>query len=238
MTGVLVDASAVPRVWGRGREWLIALAVAAGIAAAGLPLGLLWMKVSPKIHLIRVEHGAAYAEPTPEQFVADDACFIFIGLGAGLLSAFLIWGLVRRRRGPVLLAALTVGSVLAAVLAAWLGQKLGIAHYRELRDQTPIGQPLDGPALVRTSYVGLWWHVVPRVQGVVLAQPIAAALMYTLLAAFHPAPELTTTAPPPVWPWPLSDPPDSAVSSGWTAPQAPTAVPEPPVPGSAVPPHD
>ncbi|HET8682259.1 MAG TPA: DUF2567 domain-containing protein, partial [Micromonosporaceae bacterium] len=96
------------------------------------------------------------------------------------------------------------------------------------------------------------------VYGVLLAQALAAAVGYTLLAgwsghpALRPAPqpeELRGPAGPPgpAQPGPeLSDPepPGPALSSpellSWdsTARQAPTAAPAPPVPGAAEPPRD
>ena len=43
---------------------------------------------------------------------------------------------------------------------------------------------------VRSKYVGLWFHALPRVQGAVLIEAITAGSVYALLAAFHATPDL------------------------------------------------
>jgi len=182
--------AAAPR--SRWREVVLALAVAGGVAASGAPLALLWLAVAPKVKLLMTSEGPVYASPTPEQFVADDGWFLFLTVGVGLLTALAVWGLARRYRGPGLLVAITVGSLAASLLAAWLGRYIALNQFHTVLAHTAAGTEFHGPALLRTS-LGGWWHRLwPTLHGVVLAQPIAAALMYTLLAAFHVSPELNS----------------------------------------------
>jgi len=172
------------------RELLAALAVAVAVALSGLAMGPLWSAVAPHAQFVMTPYGPTTVESEPEQFVADDGWYVFLALGAGLLFAILVWLLLRRYRGVLVLAGLAVGCAAAGVLTAWLGHRIGLAHYLDLRAHAPVGTRFDRPVDVRTKYVGLWYGFLPRVQGAVLVQPVAASAVYCLLAAFHPTPDL------------------------------------------------
>jgi hypothetical protein len=175
---------------GRRRELLIALAVAVTLTVLGLPLGLLWRAVSPKVEFVMTEAGATTVQADPEGFVAGDGWYVLITFAVGLLAAIAVWALVRGRRGPLMLLGLVVGSVAGAVLTAWLGQHIGYGHYRQLIAHAPVGAHFLRPPSVRAGSVGLWLGFLPRVQGTVLVQAVAAAMAYLVLAAFHAEPEL------------------------------------------------
>lgn len=168
----------------------MALAVALGVAASGGPLGLLWYAIAPKARLVKVRGEVYPADPAPEAFVADDGWYVFLTIGAGLLGGVVAWVLLRRYRGPVVLAGLALGAAAAGVFAAWVGQRIGQPHFLDLVANAPDGTELLRPPTVRTKEVGLWFGVLPRVQGSVLLEAVMAATVYTLLAAFHPAPDL------------------------------------------------
>jgi uncharacterized protein DUF2567 len=197
-------ATAPPSRRARLGELTAAVVVAAAVAAAGAPLALLWSAVAPHAPFVMTQYGPTTTEPEPEQFVAGDGWYVLLGLGYGVLVAVLAWALLRRYRGPVLLAGLTLGAVVAGVLTAWLGHRIGLDEYRRLLSHAAVGQRFNRPVDARTKSVGLWFGFLPRVQGVVLVPAIIAAAVYTLLAGFHPAPDLdrgdaevsTVPAPP------------------------------------------
>jgi hypothetical protein len=80
----------------------------------------------------------------------------------------------------VLLVGLAVGSVAAAALMAWYGQRIGLDEYRRLLTEAPVGTRFEVPVRVRAAIVDL-----PRIQGAVLLQPLLAVATYTLLAGFY-----------------------------------------------------
>jgi hypothetical protein len=221
----------VRREW--WREPLAALLVAAAVSAVGAPVGLLWAAVTPRVEIIMSASGPTLADSEPEQYVAGDGWFVFLTVAAGVLLAVLVWLLVRRYRGPVMLVALAVGSVASAVIAAWVGHRIGLSQYQSLLKHATVGQHFRRPVNVATKDVGLWFGFLPRTQGAVLFQAAASVTLYTLLAGFHRAASLRDEDVHIHEPEPLQP-----VSSGWTGQPDPPAVPEPPAPGPAAQPRD
>lgn len=192
MTDIPSEVSAAPVAprRRRGGEIAAALSVAAVVALLGAPLALLWSAVAPHVTFVMTQYGPSTTDPEPEQFFADDGWYVLLGIGYGLLVGVLVWALLRRYRGPLMLAGLTVGAVVAGVLTAWLGHRIGLDEYHRLLSSAPVGERFNRPVDVRTRSVGLWFGFLPRVQGLVLVPAIAAAAVYTLLAGFHPTPDL------------------------------------------------
>jgi hypothetical protein len=248
--GPFPEPAAAParRRVGLRQELLLGLAVAAALAALGLPLGLLWRALAPKVEFVMTEAGATPMQPEPEGFVADDGWYAIITFAAGVLAAILVWLVFRRRRGPIMLLALVVGSIAAGVLTAWLGRHIGYAHYRELFAHAPVGTHFFRPPDVRSAKIGLWFGFLPRVQGAALLQATAAATAYLVLAAFHvepdlrrpddseyrPLPDYGPAGADPRW----EDPDGDRLSWGPTASTAPPAWPAPPGSAPAEPPRD
>jgi hypothetical protein len=172
------------------REVLIALSVAVTLAALGLPIGLLWRAVSPKVEFVMTEAGATTVQTEPEGFVAGDGWYVLITFVAGVVAAVVVWNLLRRRRGPLIMLGLVLGCIAGGVLTAWIGHQIGYAHYRSLATHAAVGTHFFRPPSVRSGYVGLWFGFLPRVQGAVLVEAIAAATAYLVLAAFHVEPDL------------------------------------------------
>jgi len=209
---------------GLRRELLIAAGVAVALAALGLPLGLLWRAVAPQVEFVMSEQGPIPVEQEPEGFMADDGWYVVITFAAGVVAAILVWVLLRRRRGPIVLVGLAVGAVVGGVLTAWLGRYIGYAHYRDLVAHAAVGTHFFRPPDVRSGDVGLWFGFIPRVQGAVLLEAVAAVTTYLLLASFHVEPDLRA---------PGRADPISWEPSAWPGPTAP---PAPPGSGPAGPP--
>lgn len=183
------------------REALVAVAVAAVIAILGAPLGLLWHYVAPTVELVKTSSGWYPMAAEPEGFVADDGWFVVIGVGAGVVVAVGAWLLLRRWRGPAILAAVAVGSFACAALAGWVGHRIGLTEYQRL---------------VRDAVVGTKIQRLPglRIGEGKLVQPLVAVAGYTLFAAFHYAPSLRNDDPGSDDRLDLGpDPDDGAVSS-------------------------
>jgi hypothetical protein len=229
-------------------EVLVCLAVAVVIAGLGAPIGLLWRAVAPRVELVQTDYGPYPMEAEPEGYIADEGWFILIAIGAGLALAVLVWFVFRRHRGALMLVALAVGSVGGSVLAAWLGNRVGLAEYERLIEQAPVGTHIFRQPRVRLADVGLYFGWIPRVRGVVLVQALVAAALYTGFAGFSYSPSLRPgrDEPPPMGdahpvPMPPPDhgePAPSAVS--WDSPSSPdqAASPESPGPSAAAQPLD
>ncbi len=115
--------------WGGRREVLAdlrpSLVLTAALAAAGLPVGLLWLALAPRADFRVTADGPVPVGPPPmELSVADDSVLVLLLVGLGLAAGALAWRL-RRLRGVAVLVALAVGTTLAAVIAWQLGELLG-----------------------------------------------------------------------------------------------------------------
>jgi hypothetical protein len=171
-------------------EIVVSLVTGVVIAGLGAPIGLLWRAVAPRVELVQTDYGPYPLDAEPEGYIGDDGTFLFIAVGAGVVFAVLVWFLLRRFRGPIMLAALVLGSVGGSVLAAWVGHRVGLATYQRLVDHAPAGTHFKRLPNLRLSDVGLWFGFVPRVRGIVLVQGLVAAALYTACAGFAYSPDL------------------------------------------------
>jgi hypothetical protein len=104
----------------RSSAWL-----AIALALAGLPTGVLWWLLAPRAdYRITADGPVVLGQPSEELLVADDAVFVLILVGVGLVCGAAAWWL-RRRRGVATMLALAVGGTLTAVVAWQLGELLG-----------------------------------------------------------------------------------------------------------------
>jgi len=174
--------------------------------ALGVATGQVWRLVAPRVPIVKLERGFAYAEGQPEQPVAADGWFGLLGLIAGVLAAVMAWRVLRHRRGVVVLSALVLGSLVGGWLGWWLGVGLETASFEARAAAAPGGATLDAPLSLRATGVDRehpWpfelngWHVTPKATGVMVAQALAAAFTYTVLAAFATDPELRPNPPEP-----------------------------------------
>nr|MDP9496920.1 hypothetical protein [Actinomycetota bacterium] len=124
-----------------------ALAVAAGTALAGVPLGLLWAAAAPRAYARPgPDGGAVPVDPQTQAFFAADGLLFLLGLAAGVVAGLLGWRLARRGALEVLLA-LAVGSALAAVVTWQTGVRTddrdaARAALREPGRTVPVEVPL------------------------------------------------------------------------------------------------
>jgi hypothetical protein len=96
----------------------------AALALTGIPAGLLWRGLAPRADFRVTDSGPVpVGEPSIELSVADDAVLVLVLAALGLLAGAAAWAL-RRRRGVATIAALALGTGLAALLAWRLGEVL------------------------------------------------------------------------------------------------------------------
>lgn len=117
--------------WGGGTELRADLRAAslltAVLAACGLPVGLLWWTLAPRVDVRVTADGLVpLGAPPLELAVAGDSVLVLLLIALGLLAGAVAWWL-RRLRGVAVLVALAVGASLAAVLAWQLGELLAPA---------------------------------------------------------------------------------------------------------------
>ncbi len=176
-----------PRLW---REAVAGLSVLFGVIALGVPIGMLWSAVSPRVPVLMTADGPILTSGEPEEYMGSDAVFTLVGLGTGIALGLLCWLVLRRWRGPVVLVALGAGSLLSAVVAWKLGRELGLAEYADLKSTALAGwQFYRPPNLAAQSFVEiLGVPVLPR--GVLTAQALAAVFTYTLIAGWSRYPGL------------------------------------------------
>jgi hypothetical protein len=191
-------------------------AVGVAVAVLGAPLGWLWSALAPEVPVQVVPGGVVPTEEQPEEFFAADGWFVLLGVAFGVLAAVAVWFLLRRYRGPVALVAVTVGAVGAGLFAWWVGHKIGLSGYRRHVREAATGAHLDRPPELRAKELGWWFGFIPRVQGDLLMPAIAAAVAYTMLAAWSRSPSLGRGGP-------VESPPDGRTGpdQGWPAQGSP-----------------
>ncbi|WBB75337.1 DUF2567 domain-containing protein [Micromonospora sp. WMMD1128] len=206
---------------GGGRAVATVLGVTALLSALGVPLGLLWVWLAPGTPVRQTPGGAVYAVPQPEQPIAADGWFSLLVLGFGVLAAIALWMLLRWRRGPVILLAVTLGGLGAAVVAWQVGRRIGLATFERLLETAPPGTDFTRPVDLRAGGVD-WYGPLPAPHGNLLLAAFGAAVTYTLLAGWSRWPSLRPEPEPGDWPPPPGFsgtwPPPPGFSGTWPPP--------------------
>ncbi|MFC8665359.1 MULTISPECIES: AAA family ATPase [Streptomyces] len=124
-----------------------AAVITVATAIGGVLLGLLWCWLAPRVPLVS-DGAAVYPKDVEgEQVIGVDGTFSLLAVGFGLVTAVVVF-LLRRRGGIPLIVALTVGGILASLLAWRLGIWLGptqdvIAHAKEAGKGVTFDAPLE-----------------------------------------------------------------------------------------------
>lgn len=208
------------------REVAAGLAALAIAAAVGIPVGALWSVLAPRVEVEMTPRGPDLTDYQTEAFMGAEGVFALLGFVAGVLLAVCVWLVLRRRRGPVVLVGLMVGSLLGAWIAWQLGRQVGLAAYRELFDSADVGWRFYRPPGLRGAGrdpgTGQWQL------GVLGAQAFTAAIAYTLLAGWSRWPSLRGPDRPVGHPVGLVPPPHVQPGHGPAAYQAPPVGGPPP----------
>ncbi|MFF9122035.1 hypothetical protein ACF09J_01780 [Streptomyces sp. NPDC014889] len=155
-----------------------AVVVMVAVALCGVPLGLLWLRLAPKVPLVAEVSGSnwvVYLKDTEgEQAIGVDGTFTLLALAFGLVCAVAVF-LVRRRGGVPLVVALCVGGLLGSLLAWRLGVWLGPEH-DVIAHAKAVGKGVTFPAPLKLA-----------AKGALLAWPLAALLVHLgMTALFGP----------------------------------------------------
>jgi len=157
------------------------------VVGLGIPFGLLWTTLAPDVPVLVAHGDVFYAEPQPEQLMAADGWFLLLGLPVGVVAAVVMWLIARPYRGLPGLVLLSLGAIGCGVVAWWVGRQVGLASYQELLAAAETGTQLSRPPDLRWAQLSGW---PPRATGVVLVPALAAAITYTLVAAWSRDPDL------------------------------------------------
>ncbi|WP_060885044.1 hypothetical protein [Streptomyces caniscabiei] len=132
----------------------------------GAVLGVLWWWLAPHVPLVSDGSAVYFKDTEGEQAVGVDGTFTLLALGAGALSALVVF-LLRRRGGVPLVVALLVGGLLGAVVAwrlgVWLGPGTDVAaRAKEVGQGVTFSAPLKlgaKGALLAWPFAGLLVHL-------------------------------------------------------------------------------
>ncbi|MBW0008852.1 MAG: DUF2567 domain-containing protein [Pseudonocardiales bacterium] len=160
---------------GRG-DVVAAVGVVGVVGAMGLPLGVLWAWLAPAEFVARsAMPGAVLPFVGQDEHPFDDmATFVLLGLAAGVLTGAALW-LLRRRRGPLVLLAAVLGSVVAGWLAMRTGLWLVAARYPDLAS---TGAPFPRPPVLQSAWV-------------IVTQPFGVAVTYCITTAWNGSDDLS-----------------------------------------------
>ena len=142
-----------------------------GSAIAGLVGGLIWNAVAPRAAYVVISRGSAdvvNAETTA--FIAADAWYCLIAVVGGLIIGVASYRFAVRRYGPIPMAGLLAGSVLAGWAARWVGQNLGLSRFNAQLLASPQGTILHAPPVLGSDPSMIVW-------GAIAFWPLAACLI-------------------------------------------------------------
>ncbi|HXT45493.1 MAG TPA: DUF2567 domain-containing protein [Pseudonocardiaceae bacterium] len=153
-------------------DLLPAVSVLGAVALLGLPLGALWAWLAPPEFFARSPRAPTPGGVLPfvgesEHRFDDMATFLLFGLAAGVLTGAALW-LYRRRRGPLIVLAGVLGSLIAAWLAMRIGLWVVAAGYPDLAS---TGAPYPRAPVLESSWV-------------IITQPFGVAVSYCICAAW------------------------------------------------------
>ncbi|MBP2324056.1 xanthosine utilization system XapX-like protein [Kibdelosporangium banguiense] len=153
------------------QDLLPAISVVSLVSLLGIPLAYLWSLLAPS-QLKAVSRSGQLVPLTAESYHRFDsmAVFVALSLGAGLVVGVSVW-FMRERRGPVAMVAVVLGSLLAAYLAT-LMTGLFTGWLYDVPTALNVGDVVDVAPTIESTWV-------------ILAQPLAAALAYGVLAAWN-----------------------------------------------------
>jgi hypothetical protein len=158
--GGLMPAPEPPGATSRA-AFLSAGAALAGSVALGLAGGLIWGAVAPKPVYVVVTRGSAdVVNPETSAFINGDLLYCLIGLIGGLIIGIASYRLAIRKYGPVPMAAVLGGSVLAGLAARWAGQDLGLAHFNSKLLTSHVGAVLHAPPVLGGNGPGILWPAI------------------------------------------------------------------------------
>jgi hypothetical protein len=157
--------------------FLAALAILIGSGLLGLAGGLLWTQLAPRAVYVVVARGSAdVVNPETSAFIAADAWYCLIGAAGGLIIGLAGYLFAVRRYGPVPMAAILAGSVLAGIAARWVGEHQGLHQFDRQLLTVHQGTLLHAPLALAGDTKAAIWPTVASLPAVAF-WPLAACLV-------------------------------------------------------------
>jgi hypothetical protein len=154
-------------------DWLTSLKVLLLSLVMAVPAGAAWWLLAPLPRLRVGAQGVLFVGGQTETGIAADAWFAVSALVAGAVCAAVAFRITGRSTVQVLIA-LTLGGVVAALAAWWIGMILGPAPVDVRAETLSVGDEFHGPLELSA-------------RGVLLAWPMAAVITYfSLVAGLEP----------------------------------------------------
>jgi hypothetical protein len=158
-----------------------AVLAAAGIIVAsaliGLAAGQIWSVLAPRAVYVVVTHGSAdVINPETTAFIAADAVYCMIGAVGGLIIGLAGYLLAVRKHGPVPMAAILAGSIVAGVVARWIGEHSGLTAFNHQLLTSPIGTHLSAPLVLAGDTSAAAWPTVSSFPALAF-WPLAACIV-------------------------------------------------------------
>ena len=189
----------------KGRLAAFLLAIG-GSAVLGLAAGLIWAAVAPRALLQEIAHGEAeLVNAESSVFIVADAWFALIAAVGGLITGTLGYRFLVRRTGAAATAGLVLGALVAALLAWWVGDNVGLGTYNHLLASSPAGTVFHSSLALGAKSVLAFWPLCTA--GVILLAEMGARRsgraaaravgQHHPAASTHPAEETTGTREPP-----------------------------------------
>jgi hypothetical protein len=205
-----------------GRALLAAALVIAGSAVTGVVGGLIWSAVAPRVQyqVYTLSPPTAYAtNPETSAFIAADGWYCFIAIAGGALIGLLAYLFAIRRYGPLPMAGAIVGSVAAALIAAWLGHEAsGGPGFDHLLATSKPGTFLYAPiSLGSHGAVAFWPLAAAAVAGGIELIGVLRARRQAPAAIPMPGMESFGMGPYPAQGWPPLGPAPRSVADGSVA---------------------
>jgi hypothetical protein len=177
-----VDEAAPPRI-SRNRA---AVTVVVGLALAGAVMGALWSWIAPPVHGVIAltksgERVHAYLGNEADNFIIGGFLLVGLVVALAVVTAVLVWQW-RPHRGPVLAAALAIGSVAAAGAAAGVGALIARARYDVIDIAGAPISPEHRVHYVTEAPPAFFAHSPLLIAASALFPAAMAALVYALIA--------------------------------------------------------
>jgi hypothetical protein len=169
---------------GLGRQVRIAVAAAVISAVLGALAGLLWAAISPHVTYVSLAGRAFPADPESPAVIGTDGRFAVITAALGLVCGIVAYLAGGRNNDLALVAGLTVGGVVAALLAWRVGHLIGLDTFHRLVRAGDRTRAFNGPADLSAK-------------GVLVCWPFVALVAYWLLEATDVAKRVRPQASPP-----------------------------------------
>jgi hypothetical protein len=137
---------------------LSALVIVASSILIGVGGGMAWTALAPRALYVVVGRGSAnVVNPETTAFIAADAWYCLVGAVGGLLIGLAGYLLAVRRYGPAPMAGILAGSVIAGIVARWVGEHQGLHRFDRQLLTGHQGTLLHAPlALAGDTSAAVW----------------------------------------------------------------------------------